>query len=777
MSIYTAPIGDLVAFNFGTLYTVPNGGSVAFNLGVDQSGGIVPDPISGDLLATTDDATGEFLGAFDYPFSAIVCEVLAPIQQAAPLRDETLLKFESGLNLNVATEIKIEQGLPRSRDVILKLETAQDTRKNWQITLQDCNDTTHVFNTSLFKEPPENLRYTPIYTFDFGINLNQRVFSVEKLEYVPASMPLEFNLTGALQTLANFNLNDSQDTQTVIDLRVVFDNVSTYQPKNEFFSPIFANGIVKNHSYERAGLRLSNSNTSQIAKRIDKNTLFTIQQATPIVENHLFKLQAAQRLSKIYTLKSQAAQRLGVDFVAKNSTATVIVKRILARAEISRVIWNTPPAYGGSIVDPPRPPLPPNPPHNPNGETFTIPTKTVYQMQNTITVTLTDLTPIHVSDISLSLDAESWAWKFSCKLLEPSQLALVTPINNAAQELIVTINGFEWRVLIEKSPRVRKFADNSITLQGKSLSALLTQPYLQPRSATQSDLLTVQQLAELELPAGWTIDWQAATWNVPAGAFSYTYKTPMQVISEIAADIGAIVIPSRNSKSLKILPRYPVLPWQFDEAVPNLIIPESALDTVTYQSVIPAQANGVYIHGGEIGGVIAWCRLTGTDGARLAQTMNNALMTSVVGCRALGERILAGQYTQPALQSVALPMNATDMPLANIGDLIRIAIDNTQVRGIVNSISISANLKSVLQTVQIGEETANVWSAFKQILPSEPLLVGTLSSTDGQTSLMTLVDGGVIRVRGTGTANAKYYIRAGRIENEAPNLVMSEIVI
>lgn len=777
MSVYTAPIGELVAFNFGTLYTLPNGNSVAFNLGVDELGGIVPDPISGDLLAITDDATGAFLGAFDYPFSAIVCEVLAPIQQSAPLRDETLIKFESGLNLNAATKIKTQQAAPCSRDVIFKLETAQDTRKNWQILLQDCNEYTHVFDNSLFKEPPENLRYTPIYEFDLNLTLNGRVFSVSKLEYFPPAMPIEFDLTGSLQPLAHFDLNDSQDMQTVIDTRIVFDNVSTYQPTFNFYSQIFAQNIVKNHSYERAGLRLSTSNTSQAAKRFDKNTLFAIQQATPIVENHLFKLQAAQRLSKIYTLKLQSAQCFGVYFGVKNSNATAIVKRILSRIEISRIIWNTPPAYGGSIVDPPRPPLPPNPPHNPNNETFTIPTKTVYQMQNSISVTLTDSTPIDVSDISLSLDAESWAWQFSCKLLNLAQLPLVTTLDNTAVELIVTINGFEWRVLVEKAPRVRKFADNSISLQGRSLSALLTQPYLQPRSATQSSMMTVQQLAELELPAGWTIDWQAQTWNVPAGAFSYTYKTPMQVISEIAADIGAIVVPSRNSKSLKILPRYPVLPWYFDQATPNLIIPDSALDTVTYHAIIPAQANGVYVHGGEIGGVIGWCRLNGSDGARLAQTITNTLMTDVIGCRALGERILAGQYTQPALQSVTLPMNATDMPLANIGNLIRINIDDTQVRGIVNSVAISANLGNVSQTVQIGEETANVWSAFKQILPSEPLLVGTLSSTDGQTSLMTLVDGGVIRVRGTGSVNAKYYLRAGRIENEAPNLVLSEIVV
>jgi hypothetical protein len=220
-----------------------------------------------------------------------------------------------------------------------------------------------------------------------------------------------------------------------------------------------------------------------------------------------------------------------------------------------------------------------------------------------------------------------------------------------------------------------------------------------------------------------------------------------------------------------------VLPWQFAEATPNLVIPDSALQSLTYRAVILAQANGVYIHGGEVGGVIGWCRLTGTDGGRLSQTVTNSLMTDAIGCRALGERILAGQFTQPSLQAFTLPMNAADMPLANVGDLVRVNVGGSQVRGIVNSVSITANLKEVWQTIQIGEETANVWSVFKQILPREPLLVGTLSSTDGQTSLITLIDGGVISVRGTGTTGAKYYVRASRIENEAPNLIQSEIVV
>jgi hypothetical protein len=584
------------------------------------------------------------------------------------------------------------------------------------VVVEDVNDATHIFNVSLNKQMPPQYWYTPAAFFTIAVQPTSRIFSMTDSIY-KATSPVTFNLVSSSSNTVAFDLG-LVDVKPATTVRTIFDSVSNYTAKPDFIYPFTDAKKQLTESVQRGGYRLS--------------ATVATKKATPIGRKSCFKSE------KTKFLYSQ------------------------------RQVFNS--GGGGTVIDPP--PLPPT-----NVVTFTIPTSTVYQMKHTITATLTDLTPLNVDGISISLDADSWAWQFSCKLLDVDQLPLLVSTGDTPIEIIITINGFEWRVLAEKTTHTKTFAKDEIGLSGHSLSALLAPPFLQPHSATQADLFTVQQLAELELPSGWTLDWQMPTWNVPSGAFSYTAKTLIQVISEIAADIGAVVIPSRNSRSLKIAPRYPVLPWQFGEATPNLVIPDSALKTLTYRAVIPAQANGVYIHGGEVGGVIGWCRLTGTDGGRLSQTVTNSLMTDAIGCRALGERVLAGQFTQPSLQSFTLPMNATDMPLANVGDLVRVNVGGSLVHGIVNSVSVTANLKEIWQTIQIGEETANVWSVFKQILPREPLLVGVLSTTDGKTSLMTLIDGGVISARGTGTAGAKYYVRADRIENEAPNLVQSEIVI
>jgi hypothetical protein len=433
------------------------------------------------------------------------------------------------------------------------------------------------------------------------------------------------------------------------------------------------------------------------------------------------------------------------------------------------------PPPGTSVwIDNPRPP----PVIPPEHVTLIIPDQPSYLMNHALSVTLLNLTPVPMTNVRLSYDADAFAWQFSGQLADKGALSLVQQApNQPPVQLIVTINGYIWKVLVERIEHSRQFAQRSITLSGRGLTALLGQPYEQPASATQGSDLTVQQLADLLLPTGWTNNWIAPTWLVPGGAYSYSGQTPIQALAALASDIGAMLVPARASQAINILPRYPVLPWNYALVSPDLVIPESAIDGLTERTVTPSQANGVYVHGGEIGGVLAWCRLNSTDGARLATTVSNPLLTDVIGCRALGERILAGQYQQPAIQSLTMPMDGVLFPLAAVGQLAQITLDGSPIRSIINSVQVEATLGRVRQTIQIGEETANTWALFKELLPRDPLLVGTLASTDGATALMTLIDGGLVRVRGTGTVGNKYYLRAGKIDGEAPNMAQNEVVI
>lgn len=465
-----------------------------------------------------------------------------------------------------------------------------------------------------------------------------------------------------------------------------------------------------------------------------------------------------------------AGYRLGIN--SSFQIAHKSIKKLCAMLEDTRLspFGKTP------WIDLPRPPVPPDPP---GGGTITIPEQDYYIMQNVIIVTLDDdVTPIELSSINLSIDADSPHWTFSAQLLDPDEIAIVQQLpDGIAKQLHITINGAIWHVLVEKIRQSKTFANTTVNISGRGLTALLGKPYAQPASVTQGSTLTVQQLAEQLLPLDWTLTWDAQTWLVDGGAYSYTNKTPIEALSDLAQDIGAIIVPDPDSKTIAIKPRYSVLPWNFASVNVDVAIPDDVIIEMTEEPTASWQANGVYVHGNEIGGELGFCRLNGTAGDRLADTANNALMTDAAGLRSLGERLLAGQYSQPKIKSIGTFMDGVTVPFVNLGAFIGVTIDSVETRGIVNAVSINASINSVMQQLTIGETTPNTWAAFKEILPADPLLVGTLTSTDGTTSVITLIDGGVIRVRGTGTVNNKYYIRSGQIQGAAPNLTQYEIVI
>lgn len=66
----------------------------------------------------------------------------------------------------------------------------------------------------------------------------------------------------------------------------------------------------------------------------------------------------------------------------------------------------------------------------------------------------------------------------------------------------------------------------------------------------------------------------------------------------------------------------------------------------------------------------------------------------------------------------------------------------------------------------------NPWTAFRKLLPSDPLLVAEViaHNADGTSTVQT-PDGAILRVRGQGVAvGAKAFVRGGAIDGEAPDL-------
>lgn len=65
---------------------------------------------------------------------------------------------------------------------------------------------------------------------------------------------------------------------------------------------------------------------------------------------------------------------------------------------------------------------------------------------------------------------------------------------------------------------------------------------------------------------------------------------------------------------------------------------------------------------------------------------------------------------------------------------------------------------------------SNVYSRFMRLMPTRPLLVGTVTAFADGVATMTLVGGGQLLARGEVTVGNKYFFRDGAIEGPAPDL-------
>ncbi len=419
---------------------------------------------------------------------------------------------------------------------------------------------------------------------------------------------------------------------------------------------------------------------------------------------------------------------------------------------------------------------------------LSIPVLRTYIVIHDISLTrLEDGYEIDAERLSVGANADAWTWQFSATLRGKEALDAVVPDSQGQPvTLVAAIDGHTWYLVVEDWTEDREFGKRSVAVTGRGLPAELAQPYLLADSGVTSSDMTVQQLmaAHLPLGSGWSLSFAAGTpdWLVPAGAWSWSSQTPIAAIHAAAQEMGLVVVPGMADRSLTIQPRYPVLPWDYDTSAPDLIVPESAILKLQRRQAVATQANAVYVHGGEVGGVLARVIRNLSAGDRVAATQSSSLITHVDAARLLGGRILSGQHQQPTIKSVTIPLGGV-FPLAAMGNLMHVDLADSQ-RGVINAVNVEVNVDArsgkttVRQSLYIGEDTPSVWAKFKHLLPSSPLLVGVVSTSHGDgTATVELVSGGYVRVRGDAAAGSSVYVRQGRIEGNAPSLSQLDITV
>ncbi len=325
-----------------------------------------------------------------------------------------------------------------------------------------------------------------------------------------------------------------------------------------------------------------------------------------------------------------------------------------------------------------------------------IPIRRVYLVSNTASIVRArDGVEIPSTSVSIDYDDDSWAWQFS---------AIVPLISIAealdGEEVIITINGYEWRMSVDGWSDNKSWNSQSATVTGRSRTKELSSSILLPSSYAETQDRTIIQLAEQELITGWTIDWQAADWLVPGGAWSYSNKAPMDIITELAEAAGAFVMPDRVNRHMTILPKYKTAPWHLDGVLADVQIPADIMINRGRKREYGTNANGVWLTGGNAG-ITARVKRTGTGAERLLADTTNALMTHVDGARALGTKLLAESLNR-SLDTIELPISSADTGLILPGMILDIPDGKSYARGFKATAQKNSDHKLVVrQSIEI----------------------------------------------------------------------------
>lgn len=296
------------------------------------------------------------------------------------------------------------------------------------------------------------------------------------------------------------------------------------------------------------------------------------------------------------------------------------------------------------------------------------------------------------SAITVSIDSQSvhWSWSATMPLAALPNLERDAP--GQPVELEAEINGVHWRLAVERQEEDEGFGSAVLRVGGRGVSAELSDPvYPVVQHDNVATPMTARQLADQALTfngvsLGWTLDWQAADWLIPAGAWLFS-GTPLAAVARIAEAAGAYVQPARNTRTLHVLPRYPAKPWEWASTAPDVVIPASAtLQRGASHSDKP-DYNLVIVRG-LAGGIGVRVRRAGSAGDRPAPMIVDPLITHIDAATGRGLAVLGdtGPKIIARYETGVLPAVGV-IPVGTLLDWTRGAQSQ---KGLVRALSVSA---------------------------------------------------------------------------------------
>lgn len=317
----------------------------------------------------------------------------------------------------------------------------------------------------------------------------------------------------------------------------------------------------------------------------------------------------------------------------------------------------------------------------PDQSTIIIPVRRVYLVTNEVSLyRASDMAEIPVKSISISFSDESWIAGLQATL-QASALPLVKR-NPDPVEVIAVINGVSFRFFVQNTGRKRGFDQRDVSITGDGIACELDAPIAPEQQYFWSENRTAQQLINDALIfTGYTVDWQITDWLVPGNVASI-FGPPASVAKMVAESVGAVLSAHHASRSIRVLPKYKKLPWEWATATPDIQIPAAVTEIENIDWVSRPNYNAVFISG-EQSGVLGHIKRAGSAGDKIAQMVTHKLITHADAARQRGQAILANTG-QKAMMQISIPV-LPEIGVIDLGALVEFSDGAETRRGIVRA--------------------------------------------------------------------------------------------
>ncbi|MCZ4339660.1 hypothetical protein [Shewanella colwelliana] len=320
-----------------------------------------------------------------------------------------------------------------------------------------------------------------------------------------------------------------------------------------------------------------------------------------------------------------------------------------------------------------------------------------YLMQPQIScIRVSDSLAVVLTSVSISQSRSQWT--SSGNVIFSSRI----DAERAANELLrITINGYDFYLLCEAPSERKAFGKSSYSASGRGRFAELSAPYFKAINFVNPQARSFMGLmGDIIENMGWTLVSEITDYNVPANAFSYATKTPAEALNMMASAIGAMLDIDNETKTITVIPQWPTVPWDVDNAVPDVILHDAVILDFSEKREIRPDANAVFVRG-EQQGVAVKIKRTGTAGDNFAGDIVDKLITDNQAARMRGtvELANAGNKVQNSIRTKVM----ADLPPMRPGMLVGVRKGTEVFKSVCDGFTINARVSEATGVVTVNQ--------------------------------------------------------------------------